>query len=191
MPRSPIIVAVAQPPQLPEPTAAQRCAGPKGEGGLDDATGASGAAGGASYKQTSNVIDLSESLAPARLELAPPATLSSASAAHGRNTQCSHPNQVATQVDPGRDPSTSRPAAKVDEHAEALRERHVLEAMRGEALTREGAGVGQEAAGGGAAGASEEPRGRWALPASLSQLGAMAAGVKDAVVSAACRLLRH
>lgn len=32
--------------------------GPKGEGGLDDATGASGAAGGASYKQTSRAIDL-------------------------------------------------------------------------------------------------------------------------------------
>lgn len=35
-------------------------AGPKGEGGLDDATGASGAAGGASMKQTSNTVDLSE-----------------------------------------------------------------------------------------------------------------------------------
>ena len=34
--------------------------GPKGEGGLDDATGASGAAGGASYKQTSATVDLSE-----------------------------------------------------------------------------------------------------------------------------------
>jgi quinol monooxygenase YgiN len=32
--------------------------GPKGEGGLDDATGASGAAGGASYKQTSSTVDL-------------------------------------------------------------------------------------------------------------------------------------
>jgi hypothetical protein len=35
--------------------------GPKGEGGLDDATGASGAAGGASYKQTSKAAQLSES----------------------------------------------------------------------------------------------------------------------------------
>lgn len=34
--------------------------GPRGEGGLDDATGASGAAGGASYKQTSGTVDLSE-----------------------------------------------------------------------------------------------------------------------------------
>lgn len=34
--------------------------GPRGEGGLDDATGATGAAGGASYKQTSNTVDLSE-----------------------------------------------------------------------------------------------------------------------------------
>ena len=33
--------------------------GPRGEGGLDDATGATGAAGGASYKQTSGTIDLS------------------------------------------------------------------------------------------------------------------------------------
>lgn len=33
--------------------------GPKGEGGLDDATGASGAAGGASYKQTSRLTQLS------------------------------------------------------------------------------------------------------------------------------------
>ena len=33
-------------------------AGPKGEGGLDDATGASGAAGGAGYKQTSGAVDL-------------------------------------------------------------------------------------------------------------------------------------
>ncbi|KAI8466752.1 MAG: hypothetical protein J3K34DRAFT_432696 [Monoraphidium minutum] len=32
--------------------------GPKGEGGLDDATGASGAAGGASMKQTSRSFDL-------------------------------------------------------------------------------------------------------------------------------------
>lgn len=32
--------------------------GPKGEGGLDDATGASGAAGGASYKQTSTAAQL-------------------------------------------------------------------------------------------------------------------------------------
>ncbi len=32
--------------------------GPRGEGGLDDATGASGAAGGASYKQTSGAVDL-------------------------------------------------------------------------------------------------------------------------------------
>lgn len=39
-------------------------AGPKGEGGLDDATGASGAAGGASYKQTSRAFDLSECMAP-------------------------------------------------------------------------------------------------------------------------------
>lgn len=36
--------------------------GPKGEGGLDDATGASGAAGGASYKQTSGAVDLSKFL---------------------------------------------------------------------------------------------------------------------------------
>ncbi len=36
--------------------------GPRGEGGLDDATGASGAAGGASYKQTSSTVDLSELL---------------------------------------------------------------------------------------------------------------------------------
>lgn len=35
-------------------------AGPKGEGGLDDATGASGAAGGASYKQTSRATQLCE-----------------------------------------------------------------------------------------------------------------------------------
>jgi len=34
--------------------------GPKGEGGLDDATGASGAAGGASMKQTSASFDLSK-----------------------------------------------------------------------------------------------------------------------------------
>jgi len=33
------------------------CAGPKGEGGLDDATGAGGA-GGASMKQSSGVVDL-------------------------------------------------------------------------------------------------------------------------------------
>ena len=32
--------------------------GPKGEGGLDDATGATGSAGGASMKQTSSVVDL-------------------------------------------------------------------------------------------------------------------------------------
>ncbi|KAK9864744.1 hypothetical protein WJX84_005662 [Apatococcus fuscideae] len=32
--------------------------GPKGEGGLDDATGASGAAGGAGLKQTSATVDL-------------------------------------------------------------------------------------------------------------------------------------
>lgn len=35
------------------------CAGPKGEGGLDDATGAGGA-GGASMKQSSGVVDLGE-----------------------------------------------------------------------------------------------------------------------------------
>jgi len=35
------------------------CVGPKGEGGLDDATGAGGA-GGASMKQTSASFDLSE-----------------------------------------------------------------------------------------------------------------------------------
>ena len=35
--------------------------GPRGEGGLDDATGATGAAGGASYKQTSGTVDLSKS----------------------------------------------------------------------------------------------------------------------------------
>lgn len=35
-------------------------AGPKGEGGLDDATGASGAAGGAGYKQTSRLTQLSK-----------------------------------------------------------------------------------------------------------------------------------
>ena len=34
--------------------------GPKGEGGLDDATGASGAAGGASLKQSSSTVDLSK-----------------------------------------------------------------------------------------------------------------------------------
>lgn len=34
--------------------------GPKGEGGLDDATGASGAAGGASYKQSSATVDLTQ-----------------------------------------------------------------------------------------------------------------------------------
>lgn len=34
--------------------------GPKGEGGLDDATGASGAAGGAGLKQTSGTVDLSK-----------------------------------------------------------------------------------------------------------------------------------
>lgn len=34
--------------------------GPRGEGGLDDATGATGAAGGASYKQTSGTVDLSK-----------------------------------------------------------------------------------------------------------------------------------
>lgn len=32
--------------------------GPKGEGGLDDATGAAGTAGGAGYKQTSSAVDL-------------------------------------------------------------------------------------------------------------------------------------
>lgn len=32
--------------------------GPKGEGGLDDATGASGSSGGASMKQTSSAVDL-------------------------------------------------------------------------------------------------------------------------------------
>lgn len=36
--------------------------GPKGEGGLDDATGASKMAGGAGSKQTSAVVDLSERL---------------------------------------------------------------------------------------------------------------------------------
>ncbi len=36
------------------------CVGPKGEGGLDDATGAGGA-GGASMKQSSGVVDLGES----------------------------------------------------------------------------------------------------------------------------------
>uniref|UniRef100_A0A1D2A4Y7 ABM domain-containing protein n=2 Tax=Auxenochlorella protothecoides TaxID=3075 RepID=A0A1D2A4Y7_AUXPR len=35
--------------------------GPKGEGGLDDATGASGAAGGAGLKQTSATLDLTNS----------------------------------------------------------------------------------------------------------------------------------
>ncbi len=35
-------------------------AGPKGEGGLDDATGASGSSGGASMKQTSATVDLSK-----------------------------------------------------------------------------------------------------------------------------------
>jgi hypothetical protein len=34
--------------------------GPRGEGGLDDATGATGAAGGASYKQTSGTVDLTK-----------------------------------------------------------------------------------------------------------------------------------
>jgi len=34
--------------------------GPRGEGGLDDATGASGTAGGAGYKQTSGVVDLTK-----------------------------------------------------------------------------------------------------------------------------------
>lgn len=48
------------------------CAGPKGEGGLDDATGASGAAGGASMKQTSSAVDLSKSLASELLGLLHP-----------------------------------------------------------------------------------------------------------------------
>lgn len=34
--------------------------GPKGEGGLDDATGASKMGGGASFKQTSGVVDLTQ-----------------------------------------------------------------------------------------------------------------------------------
>lgn len=34
--------------------------GPKGEGGLDDASGASGAAGGASMKQSSSTVDLTQ-----------------------------------------------------------------------------------------------------------------------------------
>lgn len=42
--------------------------GPKGEGGLDDATGASGAAGGASMKQTSRSFDLSAIEATNRAE---------------------------------------------------------------------------------------------------------------------------
>ena len=42
--------------------------GPKGEGGLDDATGASKAAGGgASMRQTSAVVDLGKELAYAIL----------------------------------------------------------------------------------------------------------------------------
>ena len=40
-------------------TSARWPAGPKGEGGLDDATGAGGA-GGASMKQTSSTVDLSK-----------------------------------------------------------------------------------------------------------------------------------
>lgn len=61
--------------QPPPPTLAVSCllsclphtptAGPKGEGGLEDATGASGAAGGASYKQTSRATQLSKQLAVA------------------------------------------------------------------------------------------------------------------------------
>ena len=39
-------------------------AGPKGEGGLDDATGASGAAGGAGLKQTSATVDLGTPRSP-------------------------------------------------------------------------------------------------------------------------------
>jgi len=53
--------------QIPQPSVCDVCwclcavaAGPKGEGGLDDATGASGAAGGASYKQTSRATQLSK-----------------------------------------------------------------------------------------------------------------------------------
>lgn len=48
------------PPTLPTPPRTHVPPGPKGEGGLDDATGASGAAGGASYKQTSRATQLSE-----------------------------------------------------------------------------------------------------------------------------------
>jgi hypothetical protein len=35
-------------------------AGPKGEGGLDDATGAGGSGGGASMKQSSGAVDLGQ-----------------------------------------------------------------------------------------------------------------------------------
>lgn len=47
-------------------------AGPKGEGGLDDATGGSGggSGGGASFKQTSSVVDLGESLTEEKQEAA-------------------------------------------------------------------------------------------------------------------------
>eukprot|EP00208_Stichococcus_sp_RCC1054_P002496 CAMPEP_0206144636 /NCGR_PEP_ID=MMETSP1473-20131121/24676_1 /ASSEMBLY_ACC=CAM_ASM_001109 /TAXON_ID=1461547 /ORGANISM="Stichococcus sp, Strain RCC1054" /LENGTH=222 /DNA_ID=CAMNT_0053540501 /DNA_START=197 /DNA_END=865 /DNA_ORIENTATION=+ len=46
--------------------------GPKGEGGLDDATGGSGggSGGGASFKQTSSVVDLGESLTEEKQEAA-------------------------------------------------------------------------------------------------------------------------
>ena len=37
-----------------------RCSGPKGEGGLDDATGAGGSGGGASMKQSSGAVDLGQ-----------------------------------------------------------------------------------------------------------------------------------
>ena len=36
------------------------CSGPKGEGGLDDATGAGGSGGGASMKQSSGAVDLGQ-----------------------------------------------------------------------------------------------------------------------------------
>jgi hypothetical protein len=36
------------------------CTGPKGEGGLDDATGAGGSGGGASMKQSSGAVDLGQ-----------------------------------------------------------------------------------------------------------------------------------
>ncbi|KXZ52883.1 hypothetical protein GPECTOR_8g263 [Gonium pectorale] len=121
-----------------------RC--PKGEGGLDDATGASGAAGGASYKQTSRAFDLT----------------------------------------------------KINEHEETQREQQLLasmsvdgspEAQPGPAAAADGA---QQAADGAGGSRPEGTKGKARNPLpSVGDLVSLAVDVKDSVMSAVCRMLKH